>query len=206
MQIQNEFIESSLRTAREISDTYKLFCHDSSRTIKSVDDLQKICIDEIGKNIVVFEHDLHYKSQPIQSYVLSYEKDLYEIVYLSGQNFCWKRMVLCKELFHVLLDDIDSRNSNIQNLIDEATMQSIPMPSSQKTLPSKALQMEWLAELAAMEFLFPYSERVVALERIKKNPEIEFIDIAEQYKIPLFYVELYLWQKRMDFLNQFDKC
>lgn len=205
MLIQPEYLRIALEKSNEMSEKFKLFCLDSTNPVKSIDELQRICISEIGKNIEVLEHEIHYEAQPIKSYVLSFDDDRYQIVYLAGQNLCWRRMVLCKELFHVLLDDEDSRNKNVKSLIDEATFQSIQTPTQQKITPSKALQMEWLAEAAAMEFLFPYKERENVLNKLFPNEEIDYGEIADRYKVPRFYVEQYLSEKRMEFLKSFHK-
>lgn len=205
MLIQPEYLKVALEKSNEMSEKFKLFCLDATNPVKSIDELQRICKSEIGKNIEVLEHQIHYEAQPIKSYVLSFNDDSYQIVYLAGQNLCWRRMVLCKELFHVLLDDEDSRNKSVKSLIDEATFQCIQIPSPQKITPSKALQMEWLAEAAAMEFLFPYKERESVLTRLSPGEEIDYGKIAERYKVPRFYVEQYLSERRMEFLKSFHE-
>jgi hypothetical protein len=68
----------------------------------------------------------------------------------------------------------------------------------QPALPAVA---EKLAEVAAIESLFPYRSRVDALKNDNRN--VDFRDIAERYKIPLVFVERYLSLRLMTFLSPY---
>lgn len=117
----------------------------------------------------------------------------YEIVLLQGLNHCWRRLVLCKELFHMLLDNAEYRDMNL----DEHIIGTLGVVISEKT-PSNAVKSEIIAEVAAMEFLFSYQAR---LEELKSNLTTK--EIAEKYKCPLQLVEKYLLEENM---NEIGKC
>lgn len=55
------------------------------------------------------------------------------------------------------------------------------------------VQDKWLAEYAAMEFLFPLDDRLLIMNQCAANgEEIDYADIAEKYKMPRLLVDQYL--------------
>jgi hypothetical protein len=56
---------------------------------------------------------------------------------------------------------------------------------------------EFIAEIAAMEYLFPFKERI----KIYKQGNIDFDAIATEYKIPRLMVEKFLTKYRMQSLQ-----
>jgi hypothetical protein len=122
-------------------------------------------------------------------------EDRFEIYLLAGMNYCWRRYVLCKEYFHAIIDGDDYRNMNIYDHLKEV---SISFPDG-KSRPDSPVQSEMLAEIAAMEFLFPYGERVSHVA----NGNLDFANIAEHYKIPQFFVERYLSVEWMAYRGAF---
>jgi hypothetical protein len=116
----------------------------------------------------------------------------YEIVILPGQNYCWKRFVLCKELFHVLIDVEDKQKIFTNNNVDIHIEQY--MDKSSLPITPQNVQAETLAEIAAMEFLFPYAHRQQQLTTDSET-------LAHQYKIPKAMIEKYILPYYMAGLN-----
>ena len=115
-------------------------------------------------------------------------------------NYWWQRLVLSKELFHVILDDESTRHQTVNHLLEDISAH-ISVDNEDRPKPEKPLQTEFMAEIAAMEFLFPFRERVIKA----KSNEIDYSQVAEQYKVPRRFVELYLSQSFMDVLKDFCK-
>lgn len=164
---------------------------------RSVDDLLYICEQYLQLKINWSFLPIPAQSSSIRGFYLSNHTHA-DIFLLSGMNPCWNRFVLCKELFHVLLEKEDNRSIRIFDHLSEVAMK-FPEPDSH---PSASAVSELLAELAAMQFLFPYSERVL----IKKNAEssgvsLDFLKIAHEYKIPQVYVERYLSEPWMAYMR-----
>ncbi|MBP6367816.1 MAG: hypothetical protein KBA82_04315 [Nitrosomonas sp.] len=197
MLIQLDKLKSSIAKAREITEQHNLYYLDTKSSERSLDDLVDLCQKYLNKNVKLFEHKLHYTGQPMRGFFLAFD-DSYHIVLLGGQNYCWKRLVLCKELFHIFLDDEEYQNKDIGALIDETTIGLHSYENSK--MPKPPMQVELLAEIAAMEYLFPYNERRSKLDSFAGMPP-NYEAIAEQYKIPRFYVEQYLSNARMAVLK-----
>ena len=118
-------------------------------------------------------------------------EDRYNIFVLSGLNLCWTRFVTCKELMHVVLDCDEYHNIEIQfgSHIEEA-VDILPEGS-----PSACS--EQLAEAAAMEVMFPFSER----EALIRNGATDYFAIADRYKIPELMVQRYLSEPYMNWFK-----
>lgn len=194
MLIHLDKLQQSIEKSREINEQFKLYSLDSENRVKPVDNLIKLCQEYLKKDIKLYEHKIPHTGQPIRGFYLAYP-DYYEIVLLGEQNFCWRRLVLCKEIFHIILDDEEYQNKDIGRLIDEATI-TLPIYKNDAD-PILPMQAELFAEIAAMEFLFPYNERKSILN---KSQSPDYMLIAEQYKIPRFLVEKYLSKSAMNSL------
>lgn len=197
MQLNPIKLERSIKLARDISDNYSNYALDPRTNVKSTDYLRDICKQYLNKNIEYSLHKMPFTDGLTKGFYISKKDDSYEVVLLSGLNFCWKRLVLCKELFHVVLDEEESRHETVNQLVDDIAMH-INLENGNEA-PSLPLQTEFLAEISAMEFLFPYTERTLKIS----SGKLDYSAIAEQYKLPRFYVEMYLSNSFMDVLKDF---
>jgi Zn-dependent peptidase ImmA (M78 family) len=186
-------IEFCLRKAEEIAELYRQIVLNSAATRRSVDELRRLCTEYLAKNVKVLE--IADEPRAIRGYYVRYP-DHYDIVLYAGMDAAWKRFVLCKELFHVILDeDAKYRTISIYEHVAEV-MTTFPVHDS---TPGPAATSEMMAEIAAMEFLFPCRSRI----KLLKGPAIDFDAIAEMYQIPQALVEEYLSESYMKNLSGF---
>jgi Zn-dependent peptidase ImmA (M78 family) len=205
MLINTNLIKASLDKANEINNLYQLFNLVNDGIPKSVDDLTWVCSEYFEKSIEILELEdlpIHKKEKPpkqwaIRGFYLSYS-DRYEIYILAGQNKCWSRFVRAKELFHMLLDAEEFRTTDLVKHITEVGVAF----NKNNSKPGKAVVSERMAEIAAMEFLFPMEHRKLVTEHLGS---IDNYEIAEKYKIPQYYMEMYLSEPYMEVLGKFYK-
>lgn len=196
--MQSDEIKAAISKAREIANIHKLHYLNSDASEKSLDNLIDICRCYLGKNISLYEHTMPYTAQPIRGFYLAFNDGHYEIAILAEQKRCWRRLVTCKELFHIILDEEKYESNNIADLVDEATL---AIPSS-TLLPNAPVRVEVLAQMTAMEYLFPYVDRKIILSQFEHTQDdVDYGRIAEQFKIPRIFVERYLKKQYMDILN-----
>ncbi|PXX08944.1 hypothetical protein C8R27_14114 [Nitrosomonas ureae] len=198
MQISRDFLNETFEVVRLINSNYSLYALDSKTNIKSTDFLRDICEHELQKKISFKTHMQPFCHGGIKGFNLFLNDGSYEIVIMPELNYCWNRLVLCKELFHVVLDNEEHRHDSVDQLLKEVSAQ-LNVDKEIRPAPSKAMQTEPMAEIAAMEFLFPYSERRIIID----SGKINFDYIAHQYKIPLQYVEMYLSESYMNPLKEY---
>lgn len=196
MLIPQERLVFCFAKAKEVSDSYKLlFPTGGEHTLKSVSTLIRAIEPTLAGGLEILEIDELYSVSDARGFFLVDAKGNYKIIHLKGQNLCWERLVICKELFHVMLDSEESRNICIASHLDEF-MSSYP---NREIVPNKAVVSEWQAELAAMEFLFPFKDRFI----ITSKQDFVSSDIAARYRIPKVMVERYLSSEYMNNLRKF---
>ena len=186
MRIEQQEIEYAINKAQELSEYHKLKYLGHDNPIKSIDDLTEICTDYLNKKVKCLEHPMPSDGSYVKGFFVAYDSE-YEIVLLSGLNPCWLRLVKTKELFHVVMDKEEYRNPSIAELINEVRV-SFPVYDSQ---PATYAASEFLTEIAAMEYLFPYTERVSLLNQLN-NVNLDFYSIALSRKLPRILIEKYL--------------
>ncbi len=128
-------------------------------------------------------HQQTWSDASIKGYLLRYEGHA-EIHYSANLNTCWERLVVCKEACHLIIDDETSFAKDPLKLVDALVSANICKPNDN---PGRAELSEHLAEIAALELLFP-----IHLRREMYNAHqdgLSILKIAHQYKIPAHYVE-----------------
>jgi Zn-dependent peptidase ImmA (M78 family) len=192
MQIEKKELQYCIKRALEISEVYRLRFIGGCAFPLSVDNLVDLVQSHENKSVSINLIELSYDSEEVRGFYLAFESE-YKIFLLEGQNRCWIRFVQSKELFHVLLDNDEYRNINLEDLIDD-TSNSF---QTDDAVPDKPAVSEMLAEIAAMQFLFPYSDRLELLN----NNNVNYLQIAQTYKVPQVLVERYMSPSYMDALK-----
>lgn len=192
MPLTDEQIRHCLHRAREINGLYTQYVLAGDGPKKSIDDFLHVCRDYVEDEIVI-KNVMQVGQGPTKAAFLRYS-DRYEIYIRSDISGRWYRYVLCKELFHVIIDREDCRDMEIVELVEQLTLPNL------SSAPAPAVLWEYLAEISAMEFLFPYSDRVPLMQ---SGDEIDYEEIAERYGLPLVHIEQYLSPPIMAFLDAF---
>jgi len=194
MRLLVQEIARCLDCARELREQYKLMCLRGDATRKSIDQLKNLIENYLGKAVSV--HTLARQRSSIKAFYFAMKDGTYEIYLLAGMGDEEKRFAYCKELFHVVIDVEAYHNTNLHDHVYEVVA-TFPVTDS---TPSPSVQSEKLAELAAMEFMFPYEDRQHILEGTK-NPDAA--EIASRYGVPQPYIELYCSEGHMGFAHAF---
>lgn len=193
MRIRKADLQNCLAKAQDIINIYKTDYINGGAIPRSVDTLVDLIARHERKNVEIKLLELTADAQAVRGMYIAYD-DRYEVCLLSGQNHCWQRFVLCKELFHVILDNDEYRNMHIGALVEEFTG-SFPEIDSR---PSPKVTNEKVAEICAMEFLFPYEDRVRLVAGEYNSGEL-----AQRYRLPRVFVERYLSVDYLGNLREF---
>lgn len=196
MHVYLDEIKYCLKKVEEIVEQYKLYHLAADDPQRSTDNLLNTCESYLQTKILLKELEIQKSdSAVLGGYLNVAPKDgapYFEICFVQGLNYCWKRFVICKELFHVILDKEDYRNMDIGGHIEEVTT-AFPDPES---TPANSVAVELFAEISAMEFLFPYDCRI---QELRGELCGNFFAIADKYKVPQVLVEKYLGKAWMEF-------
>ncbi|NYE26116.1 ImmA/IrrE family metallo-endopeptidase [Pigmentiphaga litoralis] len=187
--LKDDHIAHCLSLASHVSELYGQRVPDRTSTVKSIGYLQDLAEDLTKKPIQYTTVHVSEKTQIIKGFYLARE-DYLEIVILEDLNDCWERFVLCKELFHAFIDCDEYRNMDLK--VQAAGIYPVFAADPAAVDAILSVDAEYLAEIAAIEFLLPFSERKACLAAGRSTDSI-----AEQYKIPAVMVDRYCLPNNM---------
>lgn len=194
MLLKHSHVKKCYELVKSQIDNFNLQVRHPRGDVRSVDDFKDFCKEQHA-DFDDFELSLPAKGQPIYGSMIQVGEK-YNIFLLSGLDTCWKRFVLCKEIFHIILDIDDKqnvfKNKNWETQV-EKTMFHLP---NVDTATEDCAAVEGLAEICAMELLFPYSLRLQYLSESKSVDEI-----APLVMLPKLIIEKFLASHIMQSLD-----
>jgi len=198
MRIDQKLLDAALRTVGEIDAWYRLKFIASDDPQRSVDRLREVCAEHLGLDIELLElQGFDHVSSAIWGMFVLYAPKKAHILIASGLNFCHQRMVICKELFHAVLDGAGQyRNPDFEGHVKATTL---ALSDTISSIPTPSVQFEVIVEIAAMEFLFPYKERAQLIAQ--GGTSLDTDALAQRYKIPKVMLERYLSDGWMELLK-----
>lgn len=198
MNLAIEDVRQCLALAKELSEQYRVNAH-CPRDERSVDDLLWLVRTYCEKQVAYNEVQLSAEDFDVKGLCLTYKDGHYEVFTLAELNDRERRLVASKELFHVVLDCEAKHNMDLLEHVQE-TQTSFKLDDSD---PSPSVAVEVLAEIAALEFLFPYEERKAIVAAAGSLP-IDHPLVARRFGIPQHVVEMYLTPQMMENFEQLE--
>jgi hypothetical protein len=117
--------------------------------------------------------------------------DYARIQYSSDLNFCWERFVLCKEMYHCIIDtQPKNRVSNLPDLLKLAEYLVDDTVSALEPFSPHGTEQD--AEILAVETLFPLELRLHHQADYTAN-KITDHQLALRYRIPERYARLAMY-------------
>jgi Zn-dependent peptidase ImmA (M78 family) len=170
------------KSIKELREEIKRYCLAPDRPDLSVEDFQHILTQQYG--IAIEKKAVTVETQFLAGMVERYDNRA--IIFIKADmDREWLRFVSTKELCHLLIDDGDMDCSSngvetIEYLLEEYKIQN-------DDFAERVAQSEALAEIAAIELMYPYSERCVDRDKVASG-ELTTLSIAEYYCVPEFIV------------------
>lgn len=168
----------TLEVAAEVSEAYDLYVLNAKSRPRTTDDLVWVCTQVLNKQITIVELDLDVTGRNVEAVCIALEDGSYEVGVLAGLTPDEERFVVCKEIFHVLLDREECRNINLYDHIAS----TLDAAEDDLSIPNRAAAAEELAVIGALEFIFPYAAREALINAADGRIDAE--DLAAQYSIP----------------------
>lgn len=196
MRVDKKLLSNIFSLVRTITDQYKLSANHGNDVYRSVDDLKIVCEAYLGLKIKIFKLNRSQDEGVVFGSYIAKEGNVRDIIFVKDLNYCWQRFVVCKELFHAVMDADEYRDMDIIGHVQALTL-AFPDDDSK---PRPSVTAEFMAEVAAMEFLFPMERRLTE----QKNTGLSIIGVAQRYKIPQKFVERYLSGQFMANLSDQD--
>lgn len=148
-------------------------------------------------DIQVHLWDVSFQGTNIGSRLEVY-KDRIEISVRSDQDIGWKRFCAAKELMHLLIDSAQDYSPYGNDRIDEMLEKGIiGLASAKNNTTGNPTQSELVAEIGAVEVLYPAKQIIKDIEQLKTeghDPIISIPKAALIRQMPRFYVATALRQ------------
>ncbi|WP_187770665.1 ImmA/IrrE family metallo-endopeptidase [Cognatilysobacter lacus] len=167
----------TLEIAAEYSATYDQYVLQANGRPRTTDDLVWVATQIAGKKINLYQLDLDVSARNVEAVCFANQDGSFDIGILSGLTAEEERFVVCKEIFHALLDREECRNINLFEHV-ASTLDA----QDDLAVPTRAAAAEELAVIGALEFIFPYSAREAIMAAADGRIDAE--QLAEQYSIP----------------------
>jgi len=193
-----EDMQACMDTVRDITEAFELNVHNGKGYPKSVDGFIWLIGEYLGKKVEISYLDLPAEGSSIKAMCTVWSDGTYRIYVLAGMTEDELRFVVCKELFHAIFDQEDRRNMDLRDHVEEYTSTYASQVGAE---PQCSASWEWLAEIAAIEFLFPHRYRAEACN--SEDTILAYSKAATQYGLPRKYVEIGCSESNIEYLAKF---
>lgn len=196
MLLTDEELKYCFDKTRDIAEQYAMYHIAADDPRRSVDNLRLTCEAYLKVKIELREMHVPRATSAVVAAFFSVGAGVYHVAYVQDLPHDRLRLVVCKELFHVILDCEEFHNMDLTAHVEEVT---VAFPDHHSN-PGPSVKAELLAELAAMEFLFPYHLR---LQELAGEGKTNFRAIAEKYGVPQVNVEHCMHPSYMEIMKKY---
>jgi hypothetical protein len=185
MLIDQEYILNVFRKIRNIKECHAQYSLNANFVPVSVDDLIWITCNMYEIHVVVKK--VLVDLQTVRGTLLRFAGDKanpHVILARPRQSKCWLRYVVTKELSHLIIDEREDWCPDATIIIDEMfELFSLEKNGNWHTEPKRKVISEHIAEVVAIELLYPYERR--AADRAKlSTDQTTYSQLEADYEIP----------------------
>ncbi len=131
------------------------------------------------------------------------DQDVAHIYFQKRLNTCWRRFVVCKEMYHCMIDRTeDSRVASLGFL--HRLMEALSEDTSAVLGVFKPLKSEEAAEILALETLAPVEYRLQLVDDYRSGA-ISANEVAEIFKIPEDFVDFSFQRHYLEAMSSLRK-
>jgi Zn-dependent peptidase ImmA (M78 family) len=156
MLIDTEKTKVCFRKVKNIKEHRKIMCIQGDRIPVSVMDLLWVVGDMYALNIDARE--VVFEAQSLRSLVERYKDNSAKIFVKSNLEVVVKRFSTVKELMHLAIDEPEDWSPEGVNTLSELFIE-MQLNGTSETVAANPAQSEVLAEIAAIEVLYPFEFR-----------------------------------------------
>ncbi len=155
-------------------------------------------------NIKIDKFELDYEPSDLLGLHERWEKTQKSVIVVIPRMEVEKsRFYATKEMCHVVVDRKEDRSVDgpevVQRLLTLSSFRQFPDTLSDTN--SNQLNSEALAEMAALEFLYPFEMRVI--DRKKWGSKVQTrSEIAQKYKLPEFLIDRVFYKENFEFCRE----
>jgi len=181
-------IESALGAALEVCDAPEVYLEPGNYAGHASIDAM-LSFTQGKYDIPIHLWDVTFEGRITGSRIERYN-DRIEISIQSGQDERWKRFCSAKELIHLLIDGQEDVSPYGHDRIDELLAKGLIGLASGVNPTGNPTQSELVAEIAAIEILYPSSQIIMDLAALENNGEDRRLNVRRvglERQMPDFY-------------------
>lgn len=188
--------------AQDLLDKLTIGPASSPKPCISIEQLQDVIVSETG--CVVEKYEVPFAASHIRERIERYDQGRRAIIHVrQDQDDAWKRFVTAKALLHIKIDRQEEDfcpygDQTLEELIRRGHFGQASMPE----LGGEPPHSEVLAEMAALEVLYPLSLREGDVDQLVKR-STTMLQLAHRYGIPPSYAATALDKF---YLDELAKC
>jgi Zn-dependent peptidase ImmA (M78 family) len=188
MILQEDKIANVFNRVKAVRQYIKSDLHEPDSFVLSVDALA-LAVEAIC-DVKIDMVEVKFTGEHIGGKMERYANKTARILVKSGQSPEMMRFIAAKELCHVLIDGVESwsvkGSETIRGLLREWELTK--ENGNGHTDPANPLQSEFLAEIAAVELLYPFEYRDSDISKINNNVT-SVTRIALEHEAPAFAID-----------------
>jgi hypothetical protein len=187
MLIDDSLLHFCAKKTAEITDLYKKGCgsaEDAAAFPRSADDLSLVVQGHSGLEIFHGKLSIHHTKAKYRSFYIPEDKSC-KIWYADGLPTDYLRYYKSKELLQIQLWQESLATVDIVDLVQNMILKA--SPGSLELNLGHAATSDTLGEIAAMEFLFPFEERIKHVHTV--NQTNGFKGLGVLYGVPPFAIQ-----------------
>jgi Zn-dependent peptidase ImmA (M78 family) len=184
MYVDSKKIENLFRKIKQIQEHKDMYCLNKDHVPISVDDVKYVISDMYSLKIGIQE--VMYEGTFLRSIVERYNNN-HALIYVKHDLANdLKRFSATKELMHLAIDEKEDWSTDGVETVSSYLVE-MSLSTENGKMAKNGAQSEALAEVAAIEILYPYRFRDVDREKVAAQPNA-LSRLALEYEIPKFIV------------------
>ncbi len=202
MLVTTKRIEAVYRKVKHIKEHMQKNCLAAERAKLSIEDL-RWCISDMY-NLKILKIEVAFEGMYLRGMVERY-KDRARILIRAGQGEEWMRFTTAKELCHLAVDELEDWSPKghetierllIEEHLDQTETEKTQEPTQARQLADSKAQSEKMAEIAAIELMYPYEFRAADIKALAEQ-KTTLKALALHFHVPEYVIGSALHPARM---------
>lgn len=185
MYLSSAKVETVFEKVKQVKQNKKLLCLSPDHVPVSIEDLQYVIEDQYGWKISKYE--VSFSADFLRGMVEKFNNGTANVYVGANQSIAAQRFTAAKELAHIMIDEEEDWSPRGQATIDNLIVEEYVPSEPPRKAADGNIQSEALAEIAAMEILYPIEFREDDQKRVKSG-EATIPQISIHFNLPEFIV------------------
>lgn len=197
MYLHADKVKHAVECAQGVLEDQRIYAKDSTRIPVSIDSLHEVISELSGYTVEMRE--VSFEGTYLFGRIEKYDGKRAIIDVKSSLAENWKRFIACKELVHLLIDEEEDMSPYGDEMLEKLVRDGHIGVISNNGGDKPPMQSELIAEVTALEILYPVFERKKDFDALAKG-ETTIRKLALHYGLPDNFIDTGLSTDYLDFV------